>query len=238
MLKQRGLHVGVIARGYNAGGPAPENPVIVDSNSSAAAVGDEPLMVWQRLQSGHDRSDTSPITSDQPTPVVVCADRRAALEMITRDHSLDIVLSDDGLQHYALIRAFEIVVIDGRRKFGNRRLLPIGPLREPTERLCHVDLILTNGSGGPDLDREIDKTGTPSLNFCVRAEHFLPLSTAADAAFGAIAKKTNSRQSRYLCTRSAIGNACRANRSGVRYCQPAAFFTARLNGYCNPLSSK
>jgi tetraacyldisaccharide 4'-kinase len=68
-----------------------------------------------------------------------------AIKELTRKHSCDVIISDDGLQHYAMARDIEVVVIDGERGFGNGQCLPAGPLREPVSRLKEVDLVVVNG---------------------------------------------------------------------------------------------
>ncbi|HVH33882.1 MAG TPA: tetraacyldisaccharide 4'-kinase [Tahibacter sp.] len=125
-LAARGLRAGVVSRGY--GGTA-RGPLRVTADASPAEVGDEPLLI--HLCSG--------------VPVVVGRDRVAAAELLLSDDGIDVILADDGLQHYRLRRDIEICVIDGARRFGNRRLLPAGPLREPLSRLDRVDFRVCNG---------------------------------------------------------------------------------------------
>lgn len=125
-LSERGWKPGIIARGY--GGHAPRYPFYVDEKSDVAHAGDEPVMLAQQTR----------------LPVAVDPDRpRAARKLIAA--GCDILLSDDGLQHFALGRDIELVVVDGTRGFGNGRCLPVGPLREPIERLTEVDAIISNG---------------------------------------------------------------------------------------------
>ncbi len=100
----------------------------VEANSSALLVGDEPILLARRGQ----------------CPVVVDPDRVRGADMLVAD-GVDVVISDDGLQHYRLQRDFEICVVDGTRGLGNRRLLPAGPLRERVERLEDVEQVLVNG---------------------------------------------------------------------------------------------
>lgn len=126
-LRERGRRPGIVSRGYG-GAPGPD-PVLVTPAHGAAVVGDEPLLLAQA--SG--------------CPVVVCPDRRAAVAWLLANCDCDLVLSDDGLQHYRLHRDFEIVVIDGVRGLGNGRCLPAGPLREPPARLAGVDAVVVNG---------------------------------------------------------------------------------------------
>ncbi len=134
-LKQRGFKPGVVSRGY--GGKAVSYPLMVTAQTAVAESGDEPLLIAQLAQ----------------CPMVVGADRRAAVSYLLSHHDCDVVLSDDGLQHYRLHRDIEIVVIDGQRGFGNGRCLPAGPLREGPERLAQADFVVMNGSPSmaPDL---------------------------------------------------------------------------------------
>lgn len=126
-LEEQGYRPGVVSRGY--GGKA-SWPFPVRPDSSASEAGDEPLLIAR----------TSGV------PVVVDPVRPRAVERLLRDHACDIVISDDGLQHLALGRDLELVVVDGKRGFGNGRLLPSGPLREPLSRLRTVDAVIVNGS--------------------------------------------------------------------------------------------
>ena len=135
-FKKKGLSVGVISRGY--GGDAKQYPISVDKNSTAHEVGDEPLMI--HLRSG--------------VPVVVDPNRVAAAKHLEQNDNVDIIISDDGLQHYALNRSVEIVVMDATRGIGNGRCLPCGPLREPVTRLASVDFLIVNSGdiGGLSSD--------------------------------------------------------------------------------------
>jgi tetraacyldisaccharide 4'-kinase len=126
-LIELGLRPGVVSRGY--GGNSNHYPVEVTMTSSGAEVGDEPMMIYKRTG----------------VPVVVDPDRVRAVKELISHHECDVVVSDDGLQHYALGRAIEIVVIDGARGLGNGLCLPAGPLREPASRLEEVDLVVING---------------------------------------------------------------------------------------------
>ena len=125
----RGVKAGVISRGY--GGEA-ATPTEVRPDSDPALVGDEPLLL---AASG--------------APVVVGRDRVAAGRHLLALHpDVELILSDDGLQHYRLARDLEIAVLDGKRGLGNGRLLPNGPLREPPSRLETVDAAVVNGGDG------------------------------------------------------------------------------------------
>lgn len=124
-LKQRGWHPGVVSRGY--GGNA-RNPMMVEVSSDPAQCGDEPCLIRRRCD----------------VPVAIGMDRVAASRLLV-GAGVDVILSDDGLQHYQLARNVEICVIDGARRFGNGHLLPAGPLREPLSRLASVDWRVCNG---------------------------------------------------------------------------------------------
>lgn len=122
-----GWHPGIISRGFGGSGSKPQQ--VVDT-SDPATVGDEPVLMAQRLL----------------CPVWVGRDRPAVAHALLQAHpECDVILSDDGLQHYRLQRDVEIVVVDGLRRFGNGLLLPAGPLREAKSRLSKVDAVVING---------------------------------------------------------------------------------------------
>lgn len=126
-LLANGWHPGIISRGFGGSGSKPQE---VLQTSDPGTVGDEPVLMAQRLL----------------CPVWVGRDRPAAAHALLLAHpECDIILSDDGLQHYRLQRDVEIVVVDGIRRFGNGFLLPAGPLRESTSRLREVDAVVING---------------------------------------------------------------------------------------------
>ena len=127
-LARHGYRVGVISRGY--GGTPPNFPWHVDPAGNADHSGDEPLLIAQRAQ----------------VPVVIDPDRPAAARALLAKGDIDLIISDDGLQHYALGRTVELVMLDAQRGLGNSRCLPEGPLREPPERLASVDLLVSNGA--------------------------------------------------------------------------------------------
>ncbi|RWU17882.1 tetraacyldisaccharide 4'-kinase [Pseudomonas alkylphenolica] len=126
--RRQGLRVGVVSRGYGA--KPPQLPWRVRADQSAAQAGDEPLLIVQR-------SDV---------PLVIDPDRSRAVQALLAAETLDLILCDDGMQHYRLARDLELVLIDAARGLGNRRCLPAGPLREPVERLQAVDALLYNGA--------------------------------------------------------------------------------------------
>ena len=127
LLREMGHRPGVVARGY--GGRARHWPQAVSADSDPAEVGDEPVMHALRLN----------------CPVQVGPDRVAAVLALAERADIDVVVSDDGLQHYRMPRQVEIAVVDGVRGLGNGCLLPAGPLREAPERLLDTDLVMVNG---------------------------------------------------------------------------------------------
>lgn len=131
-LQQQGWRPGIVSRGY--GGKAAHYPSEVQSDSDATAVGDEPLLLKRTTG----------------VPVVVDPVRLRAAKHL-RELGCDIVISDDGLQHYALQRDVEIVVLDAVRQLGNGWLLPAGPLRELPARLLRVNFTVGNGAAIPGL---------------------------------------------------------------------------------------
>lgn len=134
-LRLQGLKVGVVSRGY--GGYSQHYPLMVTKETPASLVGDEPVLVYERTQ----------------IPFAVAPKRSDAVKMLLNHYALDLIITDDGLQHYALQRDIEIVVVDGKRGFGNGWLLPAGPMRESTSRLKNVDYLVINGTSQLPLDK-------------------------------------------------------------------------------------
>jgi tetraacyldisaccharide 4'-kinase len=126
-LRARGMHPGVVSRGYGSG--TSETLSSVSSNSLASEVGDEPLLIHSKTH----------------CPVVVCRDRLQAAHSLVTHHACDVIVTDDGLQHYRLQRNVEIAITDTQRGLGNGWLLPAGPLREKPERLDSVDWAVWHG---------------------------------------------------------------------------------------------
>ena len=126
-LLSAGYWPGIVSRGY--GGKAGSWPQQVRPDSDTKVVGDEAVLIARRTG----------------CPMAVGPDRVEACRALQKFHECDVIISDDGLQHYAMQRDLEIVVIDGARRFGNGYCLPAGPLREPPTRLRSVDLVVLNG---------------------------------------------------------------------------------------------
>lgn len=142
-LQQRGIRVGVVSRGY--GGKAQAYPLLLTTETTTAEAGDEPVLIFQRTG----------------VPVAVSPVRADAVKAILARHDVQIIVTDDGLQHYRLARDVEIVVIDGERRFGNGWWLPAGPMRERAGRLKSVDATIVNG--GTPLPGEIPMCLEPGL---------------------------------------------------------------------------
>ena len=136
-LQEQGYHPGIISRGY--GGRSSRYPWLVTTKCSPLNVGDEPLLLANIC------------------PVVVDPDRYRAAIFLLEKTNCDLILSDDGLQHYRLPRDIEIAVVDGKRQFGNGQCLPAGPLREPVKRLKEVDFVLTNVTTPGVLEKTKDR---------------------------------------------------------------------------------
>ena len=133
-LRAAGWNPGVASRGYGRHSHGQQR---VDANTRPSAGGDEPVLIARRTGA----------------PVVVDADRVAAARAL-REQGCDVIVADDGLQHYRLHRDIEIEVIDAARGYGNGQLLPAGPLREPPERAMDCDLHVVNGGEFDDGDAD------------------------------------------------------------------------------------
>lgn len=169
-LKQQGYRPGIISRGY--GGHAFDNAatdkdatdkdatprltLAVTASSDPRQVGDEPVLVAQRCD----------------CPVRISPNRVAAAQALLTETDCNVIISDDGLQHYALERDLEIVVIDNQRRFGNRHCLPAGPLREPVSRLKSVDYVVGNGGAQAGETRmQLTMSGVTAVNDPLKQRH-------------------------------------------------------------------
>jgi len=161
-LFQRGFNPGIVSRGY--GGRSKRYPLSVTSDTSHEHCGDEPLLIARSTS----------------CPVVVDPDRSEAVKYLLKNFNCDVVLSDDGLQHYGMPRDIEIVVIDGVRGFGNRCCLPTGPLREPETRLAEVDFVVTNVTQGDVFETSFKKLD----KFSLAPKSFRNLSTGETKKIG------------------------------------------------------
>lgn len=131
-LRSQGYNPGIVSRGV--GGKKHWQPHWVKADDIPANVGDEALLLLHNTQ----------------CPVVVGIDRVAAAQFLLKQSACNIIISDDGLQHYRLKRDIEIALVDGQRRMGNKYLLPAGPLRETVERLQSVDFVVVNNGNEQD----------------------------------------------------------------------------------------
>ncbi len=148
-FKNQGYTVGVVSRGYGAR-RTQRQALIVQEHTPVTLAGDEPALIYRRTL----------------CPVCVSRDRPAAARTLLEYRECDVLISDDGLQHYALQRDYEILVVDARRGYGNGFCLPAGPLREGIKRVEEADYLLVNS----DTEATADNN-----SFTVKAQQFISL---------------------------------------------------------------
>jgi tetraacyldisaccharide 4'-kinase len=154
-MSARGWRVGLLARGYRA---ARDDARLVLPSSDAVEHGDEPVLLARATR----------------LPVAAGRQRAAALALLAREHpELDLVISDDGLQHAGLARTLEVLVFD-HRGLGNGCLLPAGPLREPPSHAQGMDAVLVNGDAASPVP------GLPVFRFALESGRFLALGPGGD----------------------------------------------------------
>lgn len=185
-LRNLGLQPGIVSRGY--GGHPTHTPCAVTALSSVEEMGDEAVMIRRSVD----------------CPMVVDPNRVRAINSLLSMQHCDVILSDDGLQHYAMQRDLEIVVLDGERLFGNAMRLPAGPLREGRSRLREVDYVVINGGQREHWQREIDAIGgTPTPGtMTLRATQWVNMNTGARMGLGDLPVAANGR----LHALAGIGN--------------------------------
>jgi len=144
-LTQQGVKVGVISRGYGGKGPF---PAYVDFNTLPEVVGDEPALIVQATG----------------VPMAVGPNRQKSIELLLQRHQLDLIICDDGLQHWALNRQIEWIVLDNNRGLGNQKLLPEGYLREPVTRLETGTVIEHSASPSSELHMHLAASQPYLLN--------------------------------------------------------------------------
>ncbi|HEX7342325.1 MAG TPA: tetraacyldisaccharide 4'-kinase [Rhodanobacteraceae bacterium] len=165
-LRERGWRPGVVSRGH---GGSQKEPMLLPDRADPARFGDEPCLIRQHTS----------------VPLAVGRDRPAAARLLL-EQGCDLVIADDGLQHYRLTRDVEICVIDGVRRLGNGLMLPCGPLREPPSRLRQVDFRVVNGGvAGPD-EVPMQLTGEHARNL-VDSGQSRPLTTLSGQLVHAVA---------------------------------------------------
>ena len=150
-LQTAGYKPGITSRGY--GGQSDVWPQRVTAESNPSEVGDEALLMAKQTA----------------CPVAVGPLRVEAAKLLIEQAQCDIIVSDDGLQHYSMHRDIEIVVIDGDRRFGNGYCLPAGPLREPIDRIRTVDLVIVNGEPREEGELSMQLLGDELIN-CLTGE--------------------------------------------------------------------
>lgn len=161
LLQGEGFRPAVVSRGY--GGKA-DYPLRVTSATRPEASGDEPLLICR----------------ETGVPVVVDPNRPQAVDYLLAHNLCDIVISDDGLQHYALGRDLELVVVDGKRLFGNGMQLPAGPLREPLTRLKRADAVIVNGSAHEMASlKGVIPDPVPRFRFTLASAGLMPVGVAS-----------------------------------------------------------
>jgi tetraacyldisaccharide 4'-kinase len=186
LLTRRGFNPGVIARGYGRVPRREHDPMgvvrVYPDLATPEHFGDEPVVIARRAR----------------VPVYISPDRPAAARSLLDSHrEVDVLVSDDGLQHYALARDVEIAVVGAETRFGNGLMLPSGPLREPVSRLASVDAVVVN-AGASDAVFDSAPHGTPrgKRTFTMRlgGERFVSLAgnrEATPAEFALMARGRN-----------------------------------------------
>ncbi|MFA5983174.1 MAG: tetraacyldisaccharide 4'-kinase [Methylococcaceae bacterium] len=155
LLITAGYKPGIITRGY--GGKSDTWPVLVNPETDVLIAGDEALLLAKHTQ----------------CPVAVGPNRVLSAQLLLKQAGCNLILSDDGLQHYALARDVEIAVIDGERRFGNGYCLPAGPLREPLNRLQDVDMVVVNGGQTEQTEFAMQLLGNQAVNLKTREQKAL-----------------------------------------------------------------
>ena len=190
ILKRRGWSPGVVARGYGRVPRREQDPLgvvrVYPELATPEHFGDEPVLIARRAE----------------VPVFVSPDRTAATRSLLEVHpEVNVVVSDDGLQHYALGRDVEIAVVDGDRLYGNGLMLPSGPLREPVSRLAEVDAVVMNiGPGAALADAA---PGPPRFALRFGAERFVAVSGGEERS---VAEFVLAAQGRSVHAVAGIGN--------------------------------
>lgn len=168
-LTQKGMRVGVVTRAYK--NQLTHFPYLVKAQDDATLIGDEAALIAQKTQ----------------VPVVIAPQRNQAIEYLYQHQLCDWVISDDGLQHYAMSRVIEIVVVDGERGFGNGNLLPIGPLREPLEKLADVQFILINGKASAELQATLKPYRMKTFSMQLQTHEIQPTALPQNTSVAAFA---------------------------------------------------
>lgn len=185
----QGVKVGVISRGY--GGEAPHYPYLLNENSTAKEAGDEPFLIYQR----HN------------IPVIVGSDRVASAKLLV-EQGCELIITDDGLQHYRLKRDLELIVIDSKRQFGNGLLLPAGPLRESLWRLKTVDALIFNGEMNTEI-KSLKIENILKINMILAASKVVNLKTEQCLTITDFQQTYLSENNQYINAMAGIGDPSR-----------------------------
>lgn len=171
-LQKQGIKVGVISRGY--GGDSNQMPALVHADSLPSIVGDEPCLIVNMTGAA----------------MAVCPNRKQAITTLLNAHpDLQLIIADDGLQHYALQRDIEWIVVDASRGFGNQQLLPTGFLREPMSRLTGANVVYHEKADRTTKDNKQAKA--KRLTMYLQADKLQPLWSSAVEIDGlSVAAKT------------------------------------------------
>jgi tetraacyldisaccharide 4'-kinase len=156
-FQEQGIRVGVVTRGYKSA--KLKHPYQVMKGDDAHKIGDEAALIAHKTQA----------------PIMIHPKRQDAVDALNQTQSCEVIISDDGLQHQAMARNLEIVVIDGHRGFGNGHLFPRGPLRESIQRLNEVDLIVINGEPKPELNLILEQYRDKTFIMHLEPEKCYPL---------------------------------------------------------------
>lgn len=185
-LRNLGLQPGIVSRGY--GGHPTQTPCEVTALSTVEEMGDEAVMIRRSVD----------------CPMMVDPNRVRAIAALLKAQRCDVILSDDGLQHYAMQRDLEVVVLDGERLFGNAMRLPAGPLREGRSRLREVDYVVVNGGERERWQKTIAAIGgTPEPSaMSLRATQWVNMNTGARIGLAELPVAAN----RSLHALAGIGN--------------------------------
>lgn len=160
LLKENGFTPGVVSRGY-AGNKSKHDIITLNETTGALLVGEEPLLIYQKTG----------------CPVVVgCKRNKAILQLHTEFPEVDIIISDDGLQHYAMKRTIEIALLDAKRMCGNGFCLPAGPLREPMSRLNKVDYLILKETEEPQVETNLPNIHTPVFSMLIQNHRLYSLT--------------------------------------------------------------
>lgn len=177
LLRAHGWRPGVVARGYGRVPPREQDPRgvvrVFPDVATPEHFGDEPVLIARRSR----------------VPVFISPDRAAAARaLLASEPEVNVVVCDDGLQHYALERDVELAVVDGEYRFGNRLPLPAGPLREPVSRLAQVDALVVNGGG------DVEAPAPRRFPMRLGRERFVPLAGGEERSGAELAAALRGRR--------------------------------------------